>query len=309
MRACLLTTLSLILLRVVIGMHFFLEGSSHLRDPGWSSAAFRRAAVGPLGELYRGSLPETGDFSGTIGRLDDRSTAEVVEAWSQSVVRQWKRRLDERVAAAGVAAARPAAEKAVETIERSWQDYLDAIGPDLANYRGELARLAALERSAEAGSVPYVQERVAAKRRELAGVASGWNNDAAGLEARLVAAFADALPDDAAARALAVVDRTSLWKADRFVSWSLVTIGAGLVLGLLTRFHAIGGACFLASVVASQPFWVPGAQATYDQWVELAALLVIATLPAGGWLGLDYFLTPLYRRCGIGSNGGEPAAA
>jgi len=54
------------------------------------------------------------------------------------------------------------------------------------------------------------------------------------------------------------------------VSWSLVTIGAGLVLGLLVKFNAMGGACFLASIVASQPFWVPGAQATYDQWVELA---------------------------------------
>jgi uncharacterized membrane protein YphA (DoxX/SURF4 family) len=74
------------------------------------------------------------------------------------------------------------------------------------------------------------------------------------------------------------------------VSWSLLTIGACLVIGLLTKFNAIGGACFLASVIASQPFWVAGAQPTYDQWVELAALLVIASLPIGGWSGLDYFL-------------------
>jgi hypothetical protein len=49
-------------------------------------------------------------------------------------------------------------------------------------------------------------------------------------------------------------------------------------------------ALFLASVIASQPFWVPGAQATYNQWVELAALLAIASLPIGGWSGLDFFL-------------------
>ena len=81
-----------------------------------------------------------------------------------------------------------------------------------------------------------------------------------------------------------------LWKADRFVAWSLVTIGACLVLGLLVKFNAMGGVFFLASVVAAQPFWVTGAIATYDQWVEIAALLVIACMPRGGWSGLDYFL-------------------
>ena len=101
-------------------------------------------------------------------------------------------------------------------------------------------------------------------------------------------------------RDAAVVERSPLWKADRFVSWSLLTIGACLMLGVLVKFNAMGGVCFLASVVASQPFWVPGAQATYDQWVEIAALLAIAALPIGGWSGLDYFLKswcPLSRCC------------
>ena len=46
----------------------------------------------------------------------------------------------------------------------------------------------------------------------------------------------------------------------------------------------------LASVLATQPCWVAGAQPTYNQWVELAALLAIASLPTGGWSGLDFFL-------------------
>jgi uncharacterized membrane protein YphA (DoxX/SURF4 family) len=95
----------------------------------------------------------------------------------------------------------------------------------------------------------------------------------------------------------AVVDRSDLWKADQFVSWSLTTIGGCLLVGFLTKFNAMGGVVFLCSVVASQPFWIPGAQATYDQWVEIAGLLVIAAMPCGGWMGLDYFLSPLMRRC------------
>ena len=94
------------------------------------------------------------------------------------------------------------------------------------------------------------------------------------------------------------------------MSWSLVTIGACLVLGLLVKFNAMGGALFLCTVVASQPFWVPGAQATYDQWVELAALLAIAALPTGGWSGLDYFLQPwISSHCPLSRGCCSPAAA
>ena len=80
------------------------------------------------------------------------------------------------------------------------------------------------------------------------------------------------------------------------MSWSLATIGGCLLVGLFVKFNAVGGALFLASVIATQPFWVPGAQATYDQWVEMAALLVLAALPVGVWSGLDHFLV---RWCSV----------
>ena len=86
MRLTLLATLALIALRVVIGLHFFLEGSSHLQDPQWSSLGFRRAAVGPLADFYRKSIPEPGNFSGTVAALDDRPTDEVIAAWEANVV-------------------------------------------------------------------------------------------------------------------------------------------------------------------------------------------------------------------------------
>ncbi|NDH94775.1 MAG: hypothetical protein EBZ13_09665 [Planctomycetia bacterium] len=54
--------------------------------------------------------------------------------------------------------------------------------------------------------------------------------------------------------------------------------------------------------MASQPFWLPAAKATYEQWVEIAGLLVLASVPTGGWTGLDYFLMPLIRGlCPLGS--------
>ena len=291
MRMTLLAVAALALLRIVVGLHFFLEGLSHLRDPAWSSAGFRKAAVGPLADFYRSSLPEVGDWSGTLGGRDRRSAADAAAAWQESVVESWRGVLAARSQAVPLdAAAREAAEAEITAASKELGAYLQEIGPDLDDYRMQVDRLDAQTRQPSAREVPFERKRVADKRRELSALAAGWQADAAAIGEKLVAAWdADLEPADRI-RAAAAQPPTALWKADRFVSWSLVTIGACLVLGILVPFNAMGGVFFLASVIASQPFWVVGAQSTYDQWVELAALLVLATMPVGGWRGLDYFL-------------------
>ena len=95
-RFTLLAVAALAFLRIVVGMHFFLEGLSHLRDPDWSSAGFRKAAVGPLANFFRNSLPETGNWSGTLGKVDSRPLAEVTADWKKSVVDSWQKQLLER---------------------------------------------------------------------------------------------------------------------------------------------------------------------------------------------------------------------
>jgi len=81
------------------GPPLFLEGMSHLRDPDWSSAGFRKAAVGPLADWYRAGLPETGDWSGTLARRDGRPAAEAAEALEASIASGWAKLLAERGAA------------------------------------------------------------------------------------------------------------------------------------------------------------------------------------------------------------------
>ena len=299
-----LAVAALAFLRIVVGLHFFLEGLSHLRDPDWSSAGFRKAAVGPLADWYRSTLPQIGDWQGTLGAVDSRSAAEAGKAWQESVVASWRRLLGERIKRLPLdAAAKAAADKSLADADGAFADWLASIEPDLTAYRLEVARLAAMERKPGSAAIPFERERVTKKRAELAGQTSGWMKEADAIGTKLVAAWDAQLGSDADRRRAAVVERSPLWKADRFVSWSLVTIGACLVLGVLVKFNAMGGAMFLASVLATQPFWVPGAQATYNQWVELAALLAIAALPSGGWSGLDYFLKqwcPLSRWCAGG---------
>ena len=51
------TMVSLVVLRLVIGWHFYSEGSSHLIDPAWSSEGFLKAAKGPFADHYQSVLP------------------------------------------------------------------------------------------------------------------------------------------------------------------------------------------------------------------------------------------------------------
>lgn len=291
MRSTVLAVAALALLRIVVGMHFFLEGLAHLRDPEWSSVGFRRAAVGPLAEWYRSELPQTGDWNGTLGRSDGRDLAEAAEDWKRSVREGWENALAARETLVPLAPGqRDAARDALATASESLDDLVASWGEDLADYRLQTGRLRAAEGLPSASQIPYARDRVAKQRRELAGRQAGWMREADAVGAKLTADWNAALPREQAARIAALTPPSRLWQADRFVAWSLVTIGACLVVGLLVKFNAMGGVFFLASVVAAQPFWVAGAIPTYDQWVEIASLLVIACMPVGGWSGLDYFL-------------------
>ena len=304
MRSTWLAIAALAFLRIVVGLHFFLEGFHHLRDPQWSSAGFRRAAVGPWGDWFRRDLPQTGDWTGTLGAADGRSAAAATAAWKESVVAGWKRLEAARARVlptdrqAGMTAAREAA-------VAEFDSYLEGIEPDLADYRLEVARLTAMEQAPGAREIPFARERLAKKKRELGGKATGWMNEVEALGKKLEATWDAALPAADVAKVAAAREPSRLWQADRFVGWSLLTIGACLIVGFLVKFNAMGGVFFLASVIASQPFWVPGAQPTYDQWVEAAALLALATLPVGGWSGLDYYLKAWcpWSGCRAGTSG------
>jgi uncharacterized membrane protein YphA (DoxX/SURF4 family) len=87
------------------------------------------------------------------------------------------------------------------------------------------------------------------------------------------------------------------------VPWFDVTIGVCLILGLLTRAAAILGALFLASVCASQ--LAPGALPIYNQAIEMLALLALAAIGAGRFLGLDAICCGLKAICCPGKKTGE----
>ena len=88
---------------------------------------------------------------------------------------------------------------------------------------------------------------------------------------------------------------SKLTAINTIIPWFDTIIGVLLMVGLFTRLSALLGAGFLLSVVASQPPWVIGAEPTFYQCVECAALLVVFATCAGRCGGIDYFIHKIWH--------------
>lgn len=104
--------------------------------------------------------------------------------------------------------------------------------------------------------------------------------------------------------------KTLIEQMDIATGWTLFLAGLCLLLGLGTRFAALVAAGFLLmTYLAQPPFpWLPAAPNNEGNYafvnknvVEMFALLVIASLPTGRWLGLDGLIVRLVT-------GGKPRA-
>ena len=88
------------------------------------------------------------------------------------------------------------------------------------------------------------------------------------------------------------------------MKYGLVGVGGCLLLGLFTRLACVVGAGFLLMFYLAMPplpYWPEGPRVeghylyVNKNIIEMFALLALATLPTGRWLGLDgilQFLSP-----------------
>jgi uncharacterized membrane protein YphA (DoxX/SURF4 family) len=151
-----------------------------------------------------------------------------------------------------------------------------------------------------------MKTRVEAKQRDLIGEKGitldskppAWMDTAKQVETMLVSELANLADESQQKKGSLPSEKNSLQKQDTFVTYSLLAIGICLMIGLLTPFASLGGAAFLLSIVAAQPFWISGTVPTYNQYVEIFALLFLAVSCAGKYAGLDYVLSGLFAgRC------------
>jgi uncharacterized membrane protein YphA (DoxX/SURF4 family) len=97
-------------------------------------------------------------------------------------------------------------------------------------------------------------------------------------------------------------------RIDRLTIWVLIGLGCLLIAGLMSRAAALGAALLLLSFYLAIPPW-PGVEDLVEtagpehsfiinkNLIEVIALLAIASMPTGRWLGLDQLISALaFRR-------------
>jgi uncharacterized membrane protein YphA (DoxX/SURF4 family) len=305
------------LLRVVVGLHFFTQGSEHLGDRDWSSAGFFRASTGPLSEFYHGLVPDTSHgWDATLGtpRRNVPKTAElgtveraaedaaVYAEWQDAADNQWQQTLTQIVQFYSYDEDQHEQAKKIHKIyAEKLQQYLSENREALEGYRHDLYRLEQMQAEKPAAEVPHGAERIAFLRSKTGGERSthlAWFKKISDeYETELLALRNSQQVDQGGLPET----RETIETIDTLTIWMIILVGACLTLGLLTRTAAFVGGAFLLSIVLSQPLAgvlsTPQAMAggTYPQFLEMLVLFAFVAVPAGRWCGLDSFLS---RCCG-----------
>lgn len=316
--------LALVLMRLAIGWHFFGEGLDKIeRDPAgdyritFSAAGFLSQAKGPLAERFQSLAPDGHDWQSLLAvpHQNRPLTAEEEQAaaehapyqdWADRIAADWQAILDAAAAVPGLTEDQIRRAKAAFELRRQELDeYLASEAAAIAEYQHEVWRLDQWRAKPEAASVPFQQERISKKAAETSASAKKWVAQVGEIEKELSGDLREILtPEQRAVSATvsAMDDAVNSPEQARLNSVNLaatvLTIGVGicLLLGLFTRLAAVAGALFLLSVIATQPPWLPTAEPTIHQTVEMAGLLVLAGTGAGRWLGLDFFAWALFRK-------------
>ncbi len=302
-----ITILCLVALRLACGYHFFSQGLEKL-DPNWTSAGFLRGAKGPLAPMYKKYvaaphraeelLATPGEGKSPTAELE----AEIVEDWRQlteqftslagqteASIKAAKAALENRIKQLGIYLNGDPAAKPLPTTGEA---------PAIADYQHELTRLADDEQVAPEGTLPFNDQRVTESRAKLYGTAQKWIGDIVGFDNALASDLQAAAPEGVSPEAVnnLLSPPTPLSIVDKRVTWVVLGAGICLLLGFATRLGALAAAGFLLSVMATQPPWVYGANTEYFfyQLVELMALLTIAAVGAGRWLGFDGVISRLF---------------
>lgn len=321
---------ALVLLRLVAGWHFYNEGVKKL-DPTFTSAGFLRTAKGPLAPLFRGMV--TGPY-GAYAELAAPTEQGARDAAEQKAIDSWLADYARR-AAADIKGGKPApadlpaplpGSKLLSTIDTAWTAGLVRLGVGgetgeelqklrearlgdvvlylhsnhnaLEELRHEAWRLEGVRAKAAGPSpAPYLADRLAAKEAEVWRLLQPHTKEISAIDAAFRNDVQKASGLSAARVEGALRERSLLSWIDAAVACTVVGSGVCLFLGLATPVAAVVAAGFLLSLIMTQPPWLPGADLTaFFNWaVELCGMLVLATVGAGRWAGLDGLFLRLTR--------------
>ena len=272
------SALVLILLRLLIGWHFYTEGSSKFTSGGFDSSYFLRAASGPYAHHYHDMI---WDYDGKL-RLNAEDAISRF-AWYRDAIGDHY----------GFSENQRARAEAVREHCENQLNYIFAINADdIREIEFGRDRIADLEKTPERQDVASLKGQRETIEAEwwgklnpiLADIDICWGN----LERDM-----NAIADDEQLRnghfPLPLPGRKlgDSIMMNSVIPWFDCAIGACLLLGLFTPVVALAAAAFLVSVFLSQYPPAGGPGSTYYQLIEAMACLTLAATGAGRFAGLD----------------------
>jgi uncharacterized membrane protein YphA (DoxX/SURF4 family) len=285
------TVVLLVVLRLNIGWHFFSEGIKHYADPDWTSEPVLRAATGPLAPMYHAYLPDFHGMESWLHGEGPQKESSAVTGFLDEIQADGD---DYRQQFALHYELTPAQQKRASQTLNDYQARVRSWGganrDALANHVHQWRRAETAGQRPDAADVPYQKGRVNQARGELKAEAAAWKAELTSLERDYQNELAGLLSAEQRETSPLAPPATSIDLVDMVMTYVILAIGLLLLLGLFTRTACLAGAVFLLSVVMTQPFWVSESQPTFNQFVEMFALLMLGTTHVGRWAGLDFFV-------------------
>lgn len=298
----------------MVGAHFFHEGYTKWRDPKPFSAPVFAAAKGPFADFYHGMV---WDPDGR-GRLDEEETYRIWgvtrpqkngkpdftgHGYLGAAIKHFGFGEDEVNQAGGLILARVEQYRAVrEQFEPEIKEYEYGLERREHNAEDASRKLDSLKKH-DARIATELNSKRMPWQSEIDKIWAGLERDINDLADRSYINGDPNQPRLSSRGYLKIGERPGqrafdTTTLDRYVPYFDMTIGVLLVAGLFTRVAASLAAAFLASIIVSQWPFASDAISTGYQQVEMCALLVLATIGAGKYAGLDALMVGCCKWCG-----------
>jgi uncharacterized membrane protein YphA (DoxX/SURF4 family) len=308
-----LTVLMLVALRLCLGCHFLYEGVWKIaHSDEFTAEPFLTQAKGPLAGFFYAMIPDV-NAQERLQIVDDNGKKRVnsdpiAARWNeyrQNLVNYLKPGNEsDQAAVSAHQSFETDAEKTYNEFKKSLEAYFAGNLDSIEAYFGALERF---ENSAEARqSAPFQKRLLWTRMMELRLEAQGWIAEIEAREQAYKNALFELMNQQQREKMASMPPDWKIWQWDRMkqidfaVTYGLTAIGLCLMLGLFTRLAALGGAAFMCFVVMSQPAWptiyppdpavIGHALLINKDFIEMVALLIIATTAVGRWGGLDFFV-------------------
>lgn len=296
--------LALVILRLVVGWHFFMEGVDKVQKGGFSSTGFLSAAKGPLAPKFQSMIP---DYDGTLrlnpGPAKDKGPKDTYE--ESPLELEYRRFVGEasklfQFSETQVAAAREILVASRSQLASTYAEWK----PKIDEYKKGVPRIANLQTDTMRNNVTSMRKQKDSIESEWRGlvrpVLSEIDKISAQFESQINAlATSEQRGKDGkrvAVFSLPGESPVDVKVIDKIIPIFDMCVGILLILGLLTPVAGVAAGIFLASVVLTQFPGSYGSQPTYYQAIEMMACFFLAFSDAGRYAGLDFIPWSFWNR-------------